>query len=159
VPSFAVHPNNNVEAYARTPPSLRNVASFATEKELRALAAVWPSKRLVEIWNRLPGVKSVTRFTDRKTAVRRIWKALQQIGSQDHKRSTASSTSTKAELILELLKRPAGATLKEIMAATGWQSHSVRGFISTRSKKMGLRIKSFKRNGERVYRMRKKEGA
>src|SRR5881398_3101182 len=51
--------------------------SFASERELQELASAWPMKRLMEIWNRLPGVEPVTRFTDRKTAIARIWRALQ----------------------------------------------------------------------------------
>ena len=42
-------------------------SSFASEQELQELASQWPMKRLVEIWNRLPGVERVIRFTDRKT--------------------------------------------------------------------------------------------
>jgi hypothetical protein len=58
---------------------------------------------------------------------------------------------------VDLLKRPDGATLKEIMKATGWQAHSVRGFLSgTLSKKLGLSLKSAKReDGERVYHLPK----
>jgi hypothetical protein len=38
------------------------------------------------------------------------------------------------------------------MVATGWQAHSVRGFVSGQLvKKMGLRVKSYRRDGERVY--------
>jgi len=41
------------------------------------------------------------------------------------------------------------------MTATGWQAHRVRGFISAQlSKRMGLRVKSFPREGQRVYRIR-----
>jgi Protein of unknown function (DUF3489) len=60
---------------------------------------------------------------------------------------------SKKAVILALLKRPGGATLNEIMAATEWQSHSVRGFISGAiSKKMGLNVESTRRaDGERVY--------
>jgi hypothetical protein len=62
---------------------------------------------------------------------------------------------SKTAKILDLLKRPGGATLKEIMKATTWQSHSVRGFLSgTLRKKLGLRIDSFKgENNERTYRV------
>jgi hypothetical protein len=54
-----------------------------------------------------------------------------------------------------MLKRPEGATLKDIMAATSWQPHSVRGFISgSLTKKMGLKIASIKReDGERAYQL------
>jgi hypothetical protein len=60
---------------------------------------------------------------------------------------------SKTETILELLKRPGGATSKELMKATGWQAHSVRGFISgTLGKKMGLTVTSAKsEDGERTY--------
>jgi hypothetical protein len=64
--------------------------------------------------------------------------------------------TSKKDTVLALLQRPQGATLKEIMRATGWQSHSVRGFLSgALRKKMGLKVKSGKRdNGERVYSVR-----
>ncbi|HET9318875.1 MAG TPA: DUF3489 domain-containing protein [Bryobacteraceae bacterium] len=60
---------------------------------------------------------------------------------------------SKTEKVLELLKRSGGATLKDIMKATDWQAHSVRGFLSgTIGKKMGLKLESTKReDGERVY--------
>ena len=51
--------------------------TFASEQEFHDLAKEWPMKRLVEIWNHLPGVHAVARFTDRKTAVARIWRAIQ----------------------------------------------------------------------------------
>jgi len=50
---------------------------FGTLDELGHLAETWPAARLVSIWNSLPGATAVKRFTDRKTAVSRIWKALQ----------------------------------------------------------------------------------
>ena len=60
---------------------------------------------------------------------------------------------SKTAKILDLLKRPGGATAKELMRATGWQPHSVRGFLSgTVGKKMGLTVTSVKgEDGERSY--------
>jgi len=60
---------------------------------------------------------------------------------------------SKAAKILDLLKRPGGATLKALMKATGWQAHSVRGFLSgSLRKKMGLNVTSVKaENGDRSY--------
>jgi hypothetical protein len=60
---------------------------------------------------------------------------------------------SKTAKILDLLKRPGGATSKELMKATGWLPHSVRGFLSgTVRKKMGLTVTSAKgEDGERSY--------
>ena len=65
-----------------------------------------------------------------------------------------ATSATKASRVIALLGRPAGATLRAIMAETGWQAHSVRGFISGQlTKRMGLNVKSFTRDGERAYRI------
>jgi hypothetical protein len=60
---------------------------------------------------------------------------------------------SKTATVLELLKRKGGVTAQELMDATGWQPHSVRGFISgTVGKKMGLTVASTKsESGERTY--------
>jgi hypothetical protein len=66
----------------------------------------------------------------------------------------AARHGSKTAKILDLLKRPDGASLKELLRATGWQTHSVRGFLSgTLKKRMAIRLQSFKRkDGERAYR-------
>jgi hypothetical protein len=60
---------------------------------------------------------------------------------------------SKTARILDLLKRPGGVTAKELMKVTGWQPHSVRGFLSgTVGKKLGLTVTSVKgEDGERSY--------
>ena len=59
---------------------------------------------------------------------------------------------TKKAAILSLLKRPKGATLKELMKASQWQAHSVRGFLSgSLRKQMGLKVQVIDRDGERAY--------
>ncbi len=62
---------------------------------------------------------------------------------------------TKSEKIIQLLKRPSGATIAELQNAIGWQAHSVRGFLSgTLKKQMGLNVISEKvKDGERRYRI------
>jgi hypothetical protein len=65
--------------------------------------------------------------------------------------------NTKTARILALLQRPNGATLETLMKATGWQAHSVRGFLSGQlRKRMHLRLKSSKQDGARVYTLPKK---
>ena len=72
---------------------------------------------------------------------------------KDGGKAGSARDGSKAAKIIDLLKRPNGATLAEIMKATDWQAHSVRGFISgSLGKKMGLIVVSAKReDGERVY--------
>ena len=61
------------------------------------------------------------------------------------KEATGARQGGKTAKVLDLLKRSGGVTLKELMKATGWQAHSVRGFLSgTLGKKMGLTVKSTK---------------
>ena len=62
---------------------------------------------------------------------------------------------SKGARVLALLRRKSGATLDQLEAATEWQTHSVRGFLSgTVRKKLGLELRSSKRdNGQRVYRV------
>src|ERR1017187_6267707 len=64
---------------------------------------------------------------------------------------------SKKSIVLDLLRRPKGATMAEIAKATGWQNHSIRGFISGNlTKKMGLTVESTKNEaGERTYRVAK----
>jgi hypothetical protein len=68
--------------------------------------------------------------------------------------NTAPRAESKGANILEMIGRAKGATLAEIMKATGWQAHSVRGFISTAGKKHKVNIESAKNEaGGRVYRI------
>lgn len=67
---------------------------------------------------------------------------------------------TKHDRVLELLSERNGATIPEIMEATGWQQHSVRGFLAgTVKKKLGFTLKSSKSEGElRRYKIDTKRG-
>ena len=134
------------------------VELFSSCNELTRLAAKWPASRLTEIWNTLPDVTRVKKFRDRKASVSRIWQAIQGLvpdsgahvprvglkkagpgtpATKGRKAPVARDGSKKAQ-VLDLLQRPGGTSLKKLMAMTGWQAHSVRGFISgALGKKMG----------------------
>ena len=76
--------------------------------------------------------------------------------AKPERKATAPRAESKGAKILEMIARAKGATLAEIMKATDWQAHSVRGFISTAAKKHGVKIESAKNDaGERVYRSAK----
>ena len=172
--AFTIDSDDNITAFVSTEELgelKEGTQSFANEEDLARLAAGWPGSRLVEIWNGLAGVQPVQKFTSRKTAVTRIWKAIQGLGPGDVKQSATTrqrkakkasasrsgrgARITKTDQIIALLKKPSGASLKAIMRATGWQAHSVRGFISGKlGKQMGLKVRSVERDGERVYSLR-----
>lgn len=74
--------------------------------------------------------------------------------------STSTATSSKQTKILEMLRAPAGATIAAIMKTTGWQQHSVRGFLAgTVRTKLKLNLTSEMVDDERVYRIAKLEPA
>lgn len=108
----------------------------------------FPMARLATLWNGLPGTTEVRRFTDRESGVKRLWAALEGLPL-----STTRGDSKQAQAI-ELLRRTGGAGLDDLMSSTGWQAHSVRGFLSgTVRKKLGLKVVSEKDGNGRTYRI------
>jgi hypothetical protein len=68
----------------------------------------------------------------------------------------AAERSNKKAEVIALMKRAKGVTLAEIMEATGWQKHTVRGFVSILGSKGGEKIESSKNAaGERTYKIAK----
>ena len=70
-------------------------------------------------------------------------------------KAKSTRSGSKAEKVLDLMRRKEGATLAEIAKATDWQNHSIRGFVSGHvTKKLGLKVESTKSEaGERTYRI------
>jgi hypothetical protein len=95
------------------------------QTELKELTASWPSSRLLEIWKRLPGVTAVRRFTSRSAAVSRIWKAVQTLEASRAERQAGSEPGSRKDQLIAMLQTPGGATLPQLMQASGWQAHSV----------------------------------
>lgn len=179
--TFAIDTDNNITAFAIATQAPEGQPRFTTEKEFAKLSAEWPISRFADIWNAFAGVvpfdtlKPVKKFMDRKTAVSRIWKAIRALtptpapqaatvapkeakatkAATSHDGAPTAREGSKKAIVLGMLKQPGGATLADIMVATGWQAHSVRGFISgSLSKKMGLKVESMKReDGTRSYRI------
>ena len=72
---------------------------------------------------------------------------------------TKTRTKTKSDAVIALLTRSRGATIDEMMTATGWQAHSVRGFIAgTVKKKLARPVTSETTSKGRVYRIAAEAG-
>ena len=69
--------------------------TFTTQEDLATMTKDWVASRLVEVWNSFAGappfgdLKEVRRFTDRKSAVARIWQAAQRLGEEVEKEAAA----------------------------------------------------------------------
>jgi len=159
----------------------KELATLTAEWSVSRLVDIWNSFAGVAPFDDL---KPVKKFTDRKAGVARIWKAVERLAPPAAKpaapvapkmasakksrtaakpparaqksANTPREGSKKAE-VLELIGRKQGVGLAEIMKLTGWQAHTVRGFVSgTITKKLGLQVESFKNaDGERAYRILK----
>ena len=82
--TFTIDNDNNISAFATQEEAAAATAtpfdSFASQQELADLTAQWPGERLLAVWNSLPGVTPVKKFTDRKTAISRVWARIQGLG-------------------------------------------------------------------------------
>ena len=66
--TFTIDAENNITAFATqaeaAAASTTPFDTFSSQKQLAELAGSWPAERLVEIWNSIPGVTAITRFTN-----------------------------------------------------------------------------------------------
>ena len=182
--TFTINEDNNIAAHQSADETRAEAGStnFDSPAALAAVSAEWPASRLVEIWNSIPGNTPVKKFENRKKALDRIWKAIQGLAGAAEPETTQSAKSLKTPKkakpatkapkkqaakasgdrvnkkaeVIAMMKRAKGATLPEIMEATGWQAHTVRGFVSILGSKGRQAIESSKdASGERRYKIAK----
>ena len=98
--TFTIDTDNNITVHAsRKAAKETSLGVFATEEQFADLIGP-DNKRLVEIWNSLPGVKPVTKFANRKMATERIWGAIQMLAdtaSAANETANAEPQETSAE--------------------------------------------------------------
>jgi hypothetical protein len=132
---------SNAEEQAKAPAAAMVQPPKATKR-----ANVAPHKRRVAPGKPRSGKKA-------SSAARR---PKSQKAAKQAKPGAGAREGSKAAKVLSLLRGPDGASLKELMKATGWLAHSVRGFLSgTIAKRMRLKLVSAKsEDGERRYSVR-----
>jgi len=97
----------------------------------------------------------VTTHTDPEVEAAVAAAEAQWAQEKDQAAKPRTRDNSKQATVIAMLKRPEGATVAQICASTGWQSHTVRGtFAGAFKKKLGLTITSEKHPGsERIYRL------
>jgi hypothetical protein len=122
----------------------------ASNQELHA--APLSGKRLLALWNALPGIEKRKKVGDRAALIDQLWSAIEAL--PDPERQSDAKRPSKQDGVIAMLRRAEGATVDEVASATGWQRHTVRGvFSGTLKKKLGLTLASAKEERGRVYRI------
>jgi hypothetical protein len=136
----------------REPPPVMNDGEIVVASKEELHAARLSGKRLLALWNALPGVEKRKKVGDREALIDELWSAIEAL-PEPEPNSDAKRPSKQAEVI-EMLRRPEGATVDEVASAMGWQRHTVRGLFSgTLKKKLGLTLASAQEERGRVYRI------
>jgi hypothetical protein len=106
----------------------------ASKEELHA--APLSGKRLLALWNALPGVDKRRKVGDREALIDQLWSAIENL-PEPEPRGDAKRPS-KQDVVIAMLRQPEGATVDEVASVTGWQRHTGRGvFSGTLKKKLG----------------------
>ena len=91
-------------------------------------AAPLSGKRLLALWNALPGIDKRRKVGDRDVLIDQLWPAIEQL--PDPEPEPDPKRPSKQDVIIAMLRLPEGATVDEVGSVTGWQRHSVRGVFS-----------------------------
>ena len=144
--------SNDGITLCREAPATVNDGEIAVASKEELHAAPLSGKRLLALWNALPGVEKRRKVGDREALIDELWLAIEAL--PDPEPESDAKRPSKQDEVIAMLQRPEGATVDEVSSATGWQRHTVRGvFSGTLKKKLGLTIASAKEERGRVYRI------
>jgi type VI protein secretion system component VasF len=117
----------------REAPAAVNDGEIAVTSNEELHAARLNGKRLLALWNALPGVEKRRKVGDRPALIDQLWAAIETLPEPDQ--PADAKRSSKQDAVIAMLRRLEGATIDEIVRATGWQRHTVRGVFSGTLKK------------------------
>ena len=136
----------------REAPTALNEGEIAVASNEELHAAPLSGKRLLALWNALPGIDKRKKVGDRAALIDQLWPAIEALPDPEPQHNPRRPS--KQDDVIAMLRRAEGATIEEVANATGWQRHTVRGvFSGTLKKKLGLTLASAKEKRGRVYRI------
>jgi hypothetical protein len=143
--------NDGITLCRRAPATLNDgEIAVASNEELHAVPL--SAKRLLALWNALPGVEKRKKVGDRDALIDQLWSAIEAL--PDPEPQPDPKRPSKQDVVIAMLRQPEGATVDEVASVTGWQRHTVRGvFSGTLKKKLGLTLASAQEERGRVYRI------
>jgi hypothetical protein len=143
---------NNGITLCREPPARIDDGEIVVASNEELHAAALSGRRLLSLWNALPGVEKRRKVGDRDALINDLWSAI-KMSPAPEPQSEAKRLS-KQDQVIAMLRRPEGVTVREVASLTGWQRHTVRGvFSGTVKKKLGLTLASAEEERGRVYRI------
>jgi hypothetical protein len=143
--------NDGITVYLEAPTTVNEgEITVASNDELHA--APLSGKRLLALWNALPGVEKRRKVGDREALIDQLWSAIELLPVPEPQPDPKHPS--KQDVVIAMLRQPEGATVDEVARVTGWQRHTVRGvFSGTLKKKLGLTLASAQEERGRVYRI------
>jgi hypothetical protein len=161
--NFTIDSDNNITSYdteaAAQAAVNETTHAFSSQRELAKITAGWPASRLVEVWNSFAGtpgpfekLKEVKKFTDRKTAVQRIWNVLHILSGDPTKDTEALQAYADAKKASQLAQEAAAAT-KHAKPKTGAKP------ASKKASKTGTEPRAGSKKAKVLDMMRRANGA
>src|SRR5262249_2480039 len=143
---------NDGIALSREVPTVLNEGEIVVASNEELHAAVLSGKQLLALWNALPGVAKRKKVGDRAALIDQLWSAIEALPHREPQ--PEGNGPSRQGGVIAMRRRRGGATVDEVVSATGWQRHTVRGvFSGTLKKKLGLTLASVKEERGRVYRI------
>jgi hypothetical protein len=112
----------------RKAPATVNDGEIAVASNEESHAAPLSAKRLLALWNALPGVEKRRKVGDRAALIDQLWSAIEMLPGPEPEAD--SKRPSKQDVVIAMLRQPEGATVDEVASVTGWQRHTVRGVFS-----------------------------
>ena len=113
--------NDGIALCRKTPAKVSDGEIVVTSKE-ELQAASLNGKRLLALWNALPGVEKRRKVGDRAALIEQLWSAIKRLPEPEP--LADPKRPSKQDVVIAMLRQPEGATVDEVASVTGWQRHT-----------------------------------